>query len=260
MPSALFYSHFAADPYFNMAFDEWMFSRIISCPGAALLRLYSWQVGTITLGYHQQLSKALNFSKLGSTPVIRRITGGRAVYHDASEITYAIAMNSHVPQSQVPAGPLGATSVLIAETLKGFLAKIGIDVVRVERSPQRHARRDFFHTAPCFASSAKNELLGHGRKIVASAQRQLGGALLQHGSIKINGLATHPALPRPDEATPHTLQPVGKERFDYLATLFCREFSAGLGVAFKMANALPESDRQLRKLADVIVRRGLEKR
>ena len=46
---ALFYSHYAADPYLNMAVDDWMLIRAAQAKSVALLRAYTWSPAAITL-------------------------------------------------------------------------------------------------------------------------------------------------------------------------------------------------------------------
>ncbi|MCK4573421.1 MAG: hypothetical protein KAU36_03575, partial [candidate division Zixibacteria bacterium] len=93
MRKILFHNHFAAGPHFNMAFDEWLFARACESPGSIMLRLYSWRPGAITFGFNQKEQTAVDCERLNGTPLIRRVTGGRALYHDPSELTYAIAVN-----------------------------------------------------------------------------------------------------------------------------------------------------------------------
>ena len=80
---------------FNMALDSFLLEHP---PDLPLLRFYSWSPSAITIGYNQ---RSLYFNKekceqLG-IDVIRRPTGGRAVYHN-KEITYSVIItdNSHL--------------------------------------------------------------------------------------------------------------------------------------------------------------------
>lgn len=258
MVPALFFKHYAAEPEFNMAFDEWLFFRAQATPGAIFLRLYSWNKGAITLGVNQCADKAVDFSKIGDTKVIRRITGGRAVFHDLSEITYALAVNPHAPGRERFRGSVTATSTLIAEALQRFLCVIDIDTVRADSNPTRNLRPGSLHKVPCFISAARNELIAGGKKIVASAQRQIRGVLLQHGSIKISGLAAHPALP--DLPARCFVQPLGPERFDYLAELFCRHLGLALKLTIESAEELLESEEQFKKQLARVRREPLSSR
>src|SRR4051812_22219492 len=57
-----------------------------------VLRLYSWKPSCISLGYQQDESVIdLDACKESEVDVVRRPTGGRAVYH-AEELTYAAIM------------------------------------------------------------------------------------------------------------------------------------------------------------------------
>lgn len=177
-----------------MGFDEWMLAEAAATPGLILFRLYTWEIGTITFGFNQRQQTALDFTKLEGTPVIRRITGGRAVYHDISELTYSVAFNTAQPGADGLRGSTAQTSERIARMLSRFLSHVGFAAGWVRTSAAENSRPDYFHKAACFASHAKYELVAGGAKIVASARRDYSGAALQHGAIKLNGLASHPAL------------------------------------------------------------------
>ncbi|MCD6250601.1 MAG: hypothetical protein J7J98_09755 [candidate division Zixibacteria bacterium] len=228
MQQYYFYKHCAADPFFNMAFDEMMLDFVLERPDVILLRLYTWMPGTITIGLNQEMDRALDLSRLGNTPLIRRVTGGRAVYHDPSELTYAVAVNPEGVGLDAWRGSISDVYLYLAQALQGYLKVLGVrsKVVRTvsepARSPSTLARQ------PCFASAARYELLATGGKVVASAQRRIGRALLQHGSIKLDGVATHAAL-EGMEASDQDLQPLGKRRFDRMADLFLRTWASILG-------------------------------
>jgi lipoate-protein ligase A len=77
----------------NMALDEAILMQAIKGKSPNTIRLYKWNPSTISIGRHQSLSdevdleavRQLNFN------VVRRITGGGAVFHDSKrEITYSI--------------------------------------------------------------------------------------------------------------------------------------------------------------------------
>lgn len=194
MNKAIFYSQAECDPYYNMACDEWMFQQVIQHPEKLYLRLYDWAEATITFGVNQQQARALDFSQVNSTPVIRRITGGRALYHDRSELTYSIAVNldgwAGQPWAQTPSHLFR----VVAEALTQFAAAMGKPADYCRTSAPLNSRSSFFHRAACFASHARYEIVADNRKIVASAARRHGQAVLQHGAIKLAGVASHPAL------------------------------------------------------------------
>jgi hypothetical protein len=215
-----------------MAIDEWLAWRASLEPGGVYLRLYTWRVGAITIGLHQKKELALDFSRLSDTPVIRRVTGGRAVYHDPSELTYAIAVNTRHLRNPQLVGSLSKTSAAIAEALTRFLTRLGIESRCVRRSSATDSRTTFFHTAPCFDSASRHEVVTDSRKIIASAQRRIKATILQHGAIKLGGIAPHPALggqPRRNFCA-FDAAPIAKDRFDLMASLFAQEMGAFFGL------------------------------
>ncbi len=221
-----FCQHFAADPYFNMAFDEWLFSRAQRRAGSIYVRTYSWQPGAITFGLNQRQQSALDFASLGGTPVIRRVTGGRALFHDTAELTYAVAVNTSEMACEKLTGSTAQLSRSIALALVRFLLSLGIASDYVRSPGSRAESRDNFHKAPCFASNARYEIIGDSGKIVASAQRSIGDTFLQHGSIKRGVPAAHPALRMPPEGVAEgaTVQPLSELEFGRLSEVFAASF------------------------------------
>jgi len=178
-----------------MAFDEWLFGQAVHDPGFVAFRLYTWLPGAITIGLNQRAEMALDWRAIGSTVVIRRATGGRALYHDPSELTYSVVVGADTTRRLCAGGSTSRLSGLIAHGLTRFLIRQGIGAEFVRRSSPVDQRPVADHTMPCFASFARYELVSGGRKVVASAQRRTGDAVLQHGSIKMGGVTNHAALP-----------------------------------------------------------------
>ena len=72
----------------NMAIDEAVFESIATQKSISTLRLYGWAPPTISIGYFQSLEEEVDLDsckKMG-VDVVRRITGGGAVFHE-HEIT-----------------------------------------------------------------------------------------------------------------------------------------------------------------------------
>lgn len=208
-----------------MAFDEAMLATVWRQPGLILVRCYTWSDCTITIGLNQRLERALDRSKVGRTPLIRRITGGRAVYHDLSELTYAVAVNTEQPSQQQWSGSVSRVHQSIALGLQSFLGTIGIEAELVSRSTARGGEPLVKTSQPCFASAARYELVSGGKKVAASAQRQFGQALLQHGSIKLGGTFAHPALQGGAESGGRP-QAIEQQRFNLLAASLSEALAA----------------------------------
>ena len=241
MLRVVFFSHFSADPFFNMAFDEWMFETVRTNNDFVLMRLYTWATPTITIGLNQKAQQAVDWSLLGNTPVIRRVTGGRAVYHDLSELTYSISANPKDGVHCRLSGSVSAVHQAIAQALVLFLEKCRVSTEIVRRSSPSNSAPEYFHTAPCFDSVARDELVCGGRKILASAQRRVGSAFLQHGSIKLSGLATHPALTPTDRSDRTPLDPVDESRFNAYFDRFKRAMSESLELQRSTGELLPDT-------------------
>jgi lipoate-protein ligase A len=255
--------HYSAAPDFNMGFDEWLLHSVVQKPQQLHFRLYSWSEGTITIGRNQQLESAVDLGRVGDTPVIRRVTGGRALFHDPSEITYAVAwdMNSCPSASLRQQGTRAHRS--LSEALVSFLNAIQIPAAIVRSSAPRNARPGFFHKAPCFASHARWEIASEGQKVVASAARRYGSAVLQHGAIKLRGAAAHPALD-PRVSAAQRLRRIGNGEFDRLAETFECELLKCLGVDSEdrqfggLSSAVNE--RELRQFVDYVKKNRTEQR
>ena len=233
MSRLLFYRQFACDPHYNMAVDEWLFDRAHSAPGSLFIRLYSWARGAITFGVNQDMERAFDSSQLNGTPVIRRITGGRALYHDCSELTYSIAVNLSGWRGREWATDRSSFYRAVAEALAEFVTVMGKDAGYCRRSAESNSRSDFFHKAACFASVSRYEVLAESGKIVASAARQMGDTIVQHGSIKLDGVAYHPALYYPVvDGLSHSvgLQPLSGPRWELASDIFPNVLSRHLGI------------------------------
>ena len=81
------------DGYWNMALDEAILKFIIEKKSPNTLRFYKWNPSTISIGRNQSLSSEVEttIAQDKGFDVVRRITGGGAVFHDRNrEITYSI--------------------------------------------------------------------------------------------------------------------------------------------------------------------------
>jgi lipoate-protein ligase A len=162
----------------NMELDLHNLDNLIAQKGNAIFRLYKWQPYCISLGYNQK-QDFINQEQLSKDNIdlVYRPTGGRAVFH-SEEITYSIVvpLNDKLTKHDV----YRDIHLLL---LNSFL-KLGAKLDYVENNSDLN---NFYKSNKlafaCFASSAKNELIYNGRKIVGSAQRIKDGYLLQHGSI-----------------------------------------------------------------------------
>src|SRR5947209_20176933 len=87
--------HESGDGPWNMALDEALLDSVAADPSRAVLRTYSWSVPTLSLGYFQRFAESQADPRWRSVPIVRRPTGGGALWHDR-EVTYAVV----IPRSE----------------------------------------------------------------------------------------------------------------------------------------------------------------
>ncbi len=164
----------------NMAIDSVLFQKVLEGKSAPFLRLYSWKNPTISLGHFQKAKEFSTNLKASQkkVPLVRRITGGRAVYHH-EELTYSLAAFSNSrPWCARREPSYRAISHALIAALKPYNAHIGF-------SRAQPSSRELSGGIDCFAASSKYEVEQVGRKLVGSAQRRHKNGFLQHGSIML---------------------------------------------------------------------------
>ena len=164
----------------NMAIDEavWLGRRAgASSPTA---RFFAWTPPTVSLGYGQPLDHHVDLvacRRLG-VGIVRRPTGGSAIYHDGPEreLTYSV-----VAAADDIGG--GARDLLYSYQWIGRALASGLRALGAPVEMVGVARADEPTPAFCFARTGSCEIELGGRKLVGSAQRRYGPTFLQHGSI-----------------------------------------------------------------------------
>ncbi|MBI5417098.1 lipoate--protein ligase family protein [Candidatus Poribacteria bacterium] len=170
------------DPYTNMARDEAMLLVRINNDIPDTIRFYTWNKPSISLGYFQTAEKEIlleNCNKY-NIPIVRRITGGRAVFHDC-EITYSIVAKEDNPYVS---GNIKKAFFSIAKCLLDGLKFYGIEGELVSRMVSSNKKNN--RNPVCFSSVSWYEIVINGKKIVGTAQTKKKGIILHQGSILIN--------------------------------------------------------------------------
>lgn len=160
MDTTVFYleTH-SLDPRYNLAFEEYVLRR--RTEGDYLLL---WQNdNTVVVGQNQNTVAEIDpaFVEEHRINVVRRITGGGAVYHDLGNLNYSFI-----------------TDVRNAET---------ITMDRFTR-PVVEALRNLGVPAN---ASGRNDILAGERKVSGTAQRLIGNRILHHGTLLFD---TDPAM------------------------------------------------------------------
>lgn len=161
----------------NMALDEALMDAARS--GLVTLRLYGWDPPCLSFGRNQVARGRYDGEAAVARGIdlVRRPTGGRAVYHDR-ELTYAVT----APE-RLWGGPREAYA-RINRALGRGLGRLGARVELAARAAA--ADRPWLEARACFADPAPGEVTALGRKLVGSAVWRRAGALLQHGSVLLH--------------------------------------------------------------------------
>lgn len=161
-----------------MAIDEVLLHRPGNSP--PVLRLYTWHHPTLTVGMAQPVERHVNldYCRDHKIPVIRRITGGKAVLH-ASELTYSISGST----SDFPFG----LSLLdcYKEIGNAFCKACRALGIQADMAP-RETRGSAGSLTSCFACSSAFEILVDGKKLIGSAQKRTRDRVLQQGSLLLD--------------------------------------------------------------------------
>lgn len=169
------------DAAWNMAVDEAVLHACSRGEAPPTLRLYGWNPPAVSVGYFQDVEKDIDLEHCRGMgwPLVRRLTGGRAVLHH-HELTYSVV--APVPHPLFPSD-VGGTYRVIAEGLRAGLQKLGVQVEVVSARDKGKSGQGSGRSSACFAATSWFELAVDGKKVAGSAQRRWADAFLQHGSI-----------------------------------------------------------------------------
>lgn len=157
-------------PAFNMAADHVLFDHAERF-GMPLLRLYSWEQPTVSIGRSQRYPELIP----QGLDVIRRPTGGGVVFH-GKDCTYTLVLPADHPLSTLE----------IAESYQFIHEAFLSQFASVVRLSDTKAPSDPL-TMRCFDSPVRFDLLqSDGTKCAGAAQLRRGGASLTQGSVLLS--------------------------------------------------------------------------
>ena len=140
------------DPHFNLALEEYVFYNFDPSWDYVLL----WQnEPSVIIGRNQNTMEEINykFIKDNNINVVRRMSGGGAVYHDLGNLNYTFIVNSE--------RDVTSNFKIFTEPVMSALAKLGV-------------KAEF---------SGRNDITIDGRKFSGNAQHYSKNRLLHHGTI-----------------------------------------------------------------------------
>ena len=157
--------HGADDAFFNMAVDEAALQARIKGKALNTLRLYRWRPSAVSTGRFQRVEDTVNLDacRAHGVDVVRRVSGGGAVYHDSeNELTYSVI----VRQEDLGTSDVAEAYRRICNGLIETVRRLGVDAEYSEGTVKQ-----------CPNITVKN------RKISGSAQAHKKGVILQHCTI-----------------------------------------------------------------------------
>ncbi len=152
----------------NMALDEAILKMAIEKKSLNTLRFYKWKPSTASIGRNQSLMNEIDveFTREQGFNIVRRITGGGAVFHDEKrEITYSIVCPIKFLEN------LGAKKII--EKFEIITRGIILGLTYYGLKPEK----DIIH---CPA------ILLDGKKFSGNAQVRKKGYILQHGTVLLD--------------------------------------------------------------------------
>lgn len=151
MQTVTYFETHSTDPAYNLAFEEYVLTH--RKEGDYLLL---WQNdNTIVVGQNQNTAQEIDaaFVQQHHITVVRRSTGGGAVYHDLGNLNYSFITDVGDAQR--------LTMERFTRPIVAALQKLGLDA----------------------EASGRNDILVEGRKVSGTAQRLSGGRILHHGTL-----------------------------------------------------------------------------
>lgn len=170
------------NPYYNMAMDEALLNFVSRGEIDPVIRFYTWNPATLSIGYFQRLQKEIDIDKVKEKGygLVRRQTGGRGVLHD-KELTYSVIVPESHPN--MPSTVTEAYKIISQGLLEGF-KNLGFETYfAIPRSKEERDKLKQPRSSVCFDAPSWYELVVEGRKIAGSAQTRQKNVILQHGSI-----------------------------------------------------------------------------
>ena len=144
----------STNPYYNMAFDEYCLESLpIDEPV-----FFLWQNRpAVIVGYNQEVNTEVNLDYLKEKGIdlVRRVTGGGAVYHDLENLNYTIVGRSEDLERDYPE---------YAALMMKALQALGIPATL----------------------SGRNDILVDGKKVSGFAKRVCKNRLMVHGTLMYN--------------------------------------------------------------------------
>lgn len=151
--------------FMNMAIDESILQAQIKSLVPNTIRFYGWNPSAVSIGRFQDIAKEVQLDncRIQGVDIVRRMTGGGTVYHDAvDEITYSVIAQKNDLETE----DINEVYSKICSGLGHAIKTLGVEADFNEGSEK-----------------ACPNLTIKGKKISGSAQAHKKGVVLQHGTL-----------------------------------------------------------------------------
>lgn len=144
--------------------------------GPRTVRVYQWDPSTLSLGYRTDPADVdWEFCEREGVDVVRRPTGGGAIYHDREgDVSYSVV----APAEELP-GDLMETYELLCQPLLTACERMGV--------PAGFAEREYesIYEPACYLRGIHpaHDVTYDGRKLSGNAQYRRRDSVIQHGSL-----------------------------------------------------------------------------
>ena len=144
-----FITHDNHNPYFNLASEEYLLKQKDG------YYVYLWvNAPAVIVGVNQNALEEVNigYTEQNGIKVVRRLTGGGAVYHDLNNVCYTVI---------APYNPNENTYEKFSEPVINYLRRLGLSAV----------------------FSGRNDILVDGKKVSGVAETVYNGRIMHHGTL-----------------------------------------------------------------------------
>ena len=184
------YPYEIADGPANMALDEALLEAVGTGESVAHLRTYGWSEPTLSLGYFQRLAEVRADSRW------RDVRDGAAADGRGRDLAPSRVDLRARGAGEAPAGA-AEHAALSSGACGDYQVVWWASVFKPFVAGKFFLQHDCERSRPllCFTDRSAEDIVFEGIKIVGSAQRRRGGAVLQHGSILLARSSRTPELP-----------------------------------------------------------------
>lgn len=165
---------------FNMTADAFLFAQYKK-KRQAVLRFYRWQHNCISLGRNQKLEETLYLDRCqaDNLELVRRVTGGQAIFHQRNELSYSLVAS--LGDIQASCKVKDAYQKICSNLIRAY-AELGLKAEFAATLKSQFKGKNNL----CYASWEDDDIIIADRKIGGNAQRRSRDIVLQHGSIPLS--------------------------------------------------------------------------